>query len=227
MIVLHGRGDSLKPFRSIKKELKLPQMNYLLLNAPRKYDGGYTWYAFPPNQGFGVLQNRKRLNLLLDELAEQGWESQNIFFYGLSQGSLISCDFAMHSDRALGGVIAISGYIYFFSNWKKKLGSAAWATPYLITHGCFDDLLPINETRQQVERLKKADLPILWKEFNKEHEIDLEIETPFIRNWVLSRIHREENASQSTSTRVKSRLQTPLQPQPIFGKEPLLLSSKR
>jgi len=37
MIVLHGRGDSIKPFAKFDEELQIPEMNYLLLNAPRKF----------------------------------------------------------------------------------------------------------------------------------------------------------------------------------------------
>lgn len=37
MIVLHGRGDSIRPFYSFNEELNIPEMNYLLLNAPRRF----------------------------------------------------------------------------------------------------------------------------------------------------------------------------------------------
>lgn len=190
MIVLHGRGDNLKSFRSIKEELKLPEMNYLLLNAPRSYDGGFTWYAFPPKQSNGVLLARKKLKALLHELEFQGWPPEEIFFYGFSQGCLVSCDFAMNSGIKVAGIIGISGYIYFFENWKRKLTQSSFATPMLVTHGVFDEDLPMLETREHVEKLKAAGLNILWKEFNKAHEIDEEIETPFIRQWVKAQINR-------------------------------------
>ncbi len=190
MIVLHGRGDNLKSFRSIKEELKLPEMNYLLLNAPRRYDGGYTWYAFPPKQANGVLLARKKLTALLHELEFQGWAPEEIFLYGLSQGCLVSCDFAMNSGIKTAGIIGISGYIYFFENWKRDLTETSFATPMLITHGVFDEDLPMLETREHVEKLKAAGLNILWKEFNKAHEIDEENEAPFIRQWVKAQINR-------------------------------------
>lgn len=205
MIVLHGRGDSLKAFRSIKEELRLPEMNYLLLNAPRSYDGGFTWYAFPPNQANGVLLARKKLTALLHELEFQGWPSEEIFFYGFSQGCLVSCDFAMNSGIKFGGVIGISGYIYFFENWKRKLTKASFATPMLVTHGVFDEDLPIIETREHIEKLKAAGLNLLWKEFNKEHEIDEEIETPFIRQWVRAQINRTASKEPSSIAQTVSK----------------------
>jgi phospholipase/carboxylesterase len=207
MIVLHGRGDEADSFLSIKSELKVPGMNYLLLNAPRRYDTGHTWYAFPPNQAHGVLQARARLTALMSELAEQGWAPGDIFFYGFSQGALVSVDFATHFEHKLAGVIAISGYYFFFNRWKSQLTKAAFKTPMLITHGVFDDALPISDSRVHVKKLKTAGLDILWKEFNKDHEIDDENENPFLRAWIQSKLE------------IKSRLQTRKRSQSTFGKE--------
>lgn len=188
MIVLHGRGDSLNPFRTLPAELDLPHMNFLLLNAPRSYLDGYSWYAFPPNQKTGVLAARARLFFLLEQLQEQGWASEDIFFFGFSQGCLISCDMGLHYPKRLGGIIGISGYIYFFAKWAQKIQDAAYHTPWLLTHGLRDEALAIDETRNHVHKLLLAGLPVTWKEFNKDHEIDEELELPFIRRWILAHV---------------------------------------
>ncbi len=194
MIVMHGRGDSLDSFTTIKNELKIPEMNYLLLNAPRAYDDGFTWYAFEPRQRLGILKSRKKILKLLEELALLGWSSDRIFLYGFSQGALMSCDLAMFAPQAFAGIVAISGYIYFFEQWKKDLKAAAFRTPWLVTHGFQDDLLPIAETRAQIKKLQSVGLPITWKEFLKEHEIDLNIETNFIRKWVKSHMKTQKKS---------------------------------
>lgn len=185
MIVLHGRGDSLRSFRSIREELDIPEMNYLLLNAPRGYDDGYSWYAFEPNQGRGILQAREKLRQLMNELELAGWKSTDVFFFGFSQGCVVSVDFALHYIKSLGGVIGISGYVFFFPNWKKAVSKAAFQTPLLITHGFFDDVIPLEGVRHNVDELHAARLPIEFREFNKDHGIDDEIEIPFIRSWVM------------------------------------------
>ncbi len=193
-IVLHGRGDSLDSFMSIQGELKIPEMNYLLVNAPRAYDDGYTWYAFEPNQKAGILKSRAKLLQLLSELSTLGWTPDRIFLYGFSQGALLSCDLAMFAPRAFAGIIAISGYIYFFEDWKRALRPSAFQTPWLLTHGLQDDLLPITDTRTQVQKLQAIGLPITWKEFMKDHEIELFIETDFIRKWMQSKMNRSKNS---------------------------------
>lgn len=199
MIVLHGRGDSLKPFREFDEELPLEGFTYLLINAPRKYDGGFTWYAFPPKQGPEVARNRLKIFRLLEELQLQGWRSENIYFLGFSQGSLMSIDVGIRYPQKLGGIIGISGYIYFFENWLEEISEAAYETPILITHGTEDFDLPIEDTRKDVWRLLfEAGIPLTWKEFKKEHEICVEHETPFIRNWIFSNRKKLKVASSSS-----------------------------
>lgn len=187
LVVLHGRGDSLKPFRHFDDELPLPGFTYLLLNAPRKYDGGYTWYPFPPNQGKEVAKNRMKLMRMIEELKLQGWKPENIYFLGFSQGSLISIDLGLRYPERLGGIIGVSGYIYFHKNWKREIVDAAYETPFLITHGTEDIDLPIEDTRKDVWKLMlEAGLPITWKEFKKEHDICVDHETPYIKDWIFS-----------------------------------------
>ena len=172
MIVLHGRGDSLKPFVYFNEELKIPEMNYLILNAPKKFLNGYTWYGEPPYQKNGVIRIRQKLFQLLDELELQGWKSKNIFFFGFSQGSLISADIALNYPKKLAGVVGISGYFQFFPRWRTHLSAKAAKTPWLMTHGFNDDVLKIEETKFGVSKLKDAGLNIEWVELDKKHSLD-------------------------------------------------------
>lgn len=190
MVVLHGRGDSAKPFRDFADELELPEMNLLLLNAPRKYADGRSWYSFEKNKSKHVLEVRQRLHLLLEELLLQGWEADKIFLFGFSQGCLVACDFAMNYPRQLGGVIGVSGYFHFFPRWQSRLPKAARKTPWLVTHGRQDDVLSVDETREGICRLRKAGIPVRWMEMDKDHVID-ESELPLMKGWI--RNHMSNN----------------------------------
>ena len=183
MIVLHGRGDSIRPFKAFDTELKIPEMNYLLLNAPRKFLDGYTWYGEPPYQKNGVLKIREKLFDLLNDLEAQGWKSENIFFFGFSQGCLISADIGLNYPKKLGGVVGISGYFNFYPRWKDNLSVQAKSTPWFFTHGHQDDVLPLDETKYGVNKLKSAGLKVEWVEMEKDHVLKEE-EYPIIRRWV-------------------------------------------
>lgn len=183
MIVLHGRGDSIRPFASFDDELKVPEMNYLLLNAPRKFMDGYTWYGEPPFQKNGVLKIREKIFDLLNDLENQGWKSENIFLFGFSQGCLISADIGMNYPKKLAGVVGISGYFNFYPRWRNSISADAIKTPWLFTHGHQDDVLPIAETKYGVEKLKDAGFKVNWVELDKDHTLEEE-EYPIIRRWV-------------------------------------------
>jgi phospholipase/carboxylesterase len=187
MIVLHGRGDSIRPFYEFDDELNIPEMNYLLLNAPRRFLDGYTWYGEPPYQKDGVLKIREKVFDLLNELEIQGWKSENIFLFGFSQGCLISADIGLNYPKKLGGVVGISGYFHFFPRWKMNLTPQAARTPWLFTHGHQDDVLPIDETKFGVEQLKEAGLNVKWVEMDKEHVLE-EKEYPIIRKWIREKL---------------------------------------
>lgn len=183
MIVLHGRGDSIKPFFSFDEELNLPEMNYLLLNAPRKFLDGYTWYGEPPYQANGVMKIREKLFDLLNDLEIQGWDSKKIFLFGFSQGCLISADVGLNYPKKLAGVVGISGYFNFYPRWRNNLSLDAKKTPWLFTHGHQDDILPLEETKYGVDKLKDAGLKVEWVEMDKDHSLKDE-EYPIIRRWV-------------------------------------------
>lgn len=189
MIVLHGKGDSLKPFKYFDDELKIQNMNYLLLNAPKKFMTGYSWYGEPPFQRQGVLKIREQLFRLLTELEDQGWNPSQIFLLGFSQGCLVSTDFALHYPKKLAGVIGISGYFNFEPRWKKYVSEQSTNIPWLLTHGHKDDVLPIDDTKFGVEKLKEIGLKIDWVESNKAHTFEEE-EYPIIRKWVEAKMGR-------------------------------------
>lgn len=187
MIILHGKGDSLIPFKQFREELGLNEMNYLLLNAPKKFMDGFSWYGDPPYQRQGVLKIREKIFQLLSDLKNQGWKLQNIFFLGFSQGCLVSTDVALHFPEMLGGVVGVSGYFNFEPRWKKSISPVAAKTPWLMTHGNRDDILPIADTKYGVEKLKNIGLKIDWVEYEKEHTFE-EQDCSIIRSWLKNQL---------------------------------------
>lgn len=183
MIVFHGRGDSLHPFKDFQKELRLREMNFLLLNAPRKFLRGYSWYGEPPYEKQGVIKIRQKVFQLLQELESQGWKSSDIFLLGFSQGCLVSADVALHYPKKFAGVVGVSGYFHFFPRWRAALTAQSKRTPWLFTHGRKDDILRIEDTKLGVQKLLSEGLHVSWYESEKKHVFS-EKDYPLIRNWV-------------------------------------------
>src|SRR5690349_24815818 len=86
MVVLHGLGDSLEGYRWLPPALGLPWLNYLLVNAPDPYFGGYSWYDFSGDVGAGVERSRALLSELVDDQCKRGWTTEQSVLFGFSQG---------------------------------------------------------------------------------------------------------------------------------------------
>lgn len=183
MLVLHGRGDSLKPFKNFDKELGVSEMNYLLLNAPRKYLKGFSWFGEPPFERTGVLRIRSMIFDVINDLEKQGYSARNIFLFGFSQGCLVSTDVALNYPKQLGGIIGVSGYFHFFPRWRQGLTQDSRKTPWIMTHGYRDDILPYQETKFGVEKLKDSGLDVEFISLNKKHDM-VDEEFPIIKRWV-------------------------------------------
>ena len=184
VIVLHGLGDSVEGFTWMPEAMALPQVDYLLVNAPHPYFSGYAWYDIEDPKP-GVEQGRELLRKLFAELAGPGgWKSENIVLFGFSQGCLMTIDFALRHPEPLAGVVGISGYALLGDNLKKEIHPTARTQNWLITHGEFDPMLPMERTHGQMETLRSHGIPIQWHEFPKDHTIDFERELPLLQQWI-------------------------------------------
>lgn len=183
-VMLHGLGDSLEGFRWMPEAFQLPGVNYLLVNAPDEYYGGYSWYDYEGDMQPGVARSRRLLFQLLDAQRAAGFPAEQTILGGFSQGCLMSLDVAARYPHRLAGVVGISGYVCEPETLVKELSPVAREQKFLITHGTYDPLLPIAKVRAQVQQLQQAGLQIEWHEFAKEHTIAGQAEVDVIRKFV-------------------------------------------
>jgi len=189
MIVLHGRGDSPEGFKWFPSELGIPDLNYLFVQAPDEYYGGYSWYDLPPDQLPGILRSRKLLEDLFTDLKVQGFKPAQCFLFGFSQGCLMTLEFGSRYPHPLKGYIGISGYCYEVDQlMEEAVPEIIHQGDWLITHGTLDDVLPIKTTRRQMEDLIVRGFKIDYREYKKSHTIDPEKELADIREWILARL---------------------------------------
>src|SRR5947209_9862209 len=154
MVVLHGLGDSIAGYRWLPSLLGLPWMNYLLVNAPDAYYGGFSWYDFAGEPGPGVLTSRKMLFDLLDRQRTDGFPTEQTILFGFSQGCLMTVDVGFRYPHLFAGLVGISGYIFEPEKLLRELSPLAARQHLLFTHGTDDPLIPFAEVREQVNLLK-------------------------------------------------------------------------
>jgi phospholipase/carboxylesterase len=184
MIMLHGLGDSLEGYRWMPPAMDLPWMNYLLVNAPDVYYGGYSWFEFEGDMVPGVVRSRKLLFCLLDDFRSQGFPTEQTTLGGFSQGCLMSIEVGLRYPHRFAGIVGISGYVCEPEKLVLELSPVALQQRLLITHGTQDPLLPFADVREQVNILKAAGLKIQFHELLKAHTIHGEEELDLIREFV-------------------------------------------
>jgi phospholipase/carboxylesterase len=183
-VVLHGLGDSIEGWRWLPGALDLPGMNYLLVNAPDEYYGGYSWFEFPGDAAPGIRRSRQLLFELLDDLRAKNFPADQITLGGFSQGSLMALETGLRYPHRLAGIVGLSGWVFEIEKLIRDLTPVAKSQRLLVTHGRFDPLLPFAESRRQIQQLQAAGLNITWREFPKQHEIYGAEEIAAIREFV-------------------------------------------
>jgi len=183
-VVLHGLGDSSAGWRWLPGALDLPWLNYLLVNAPDEYYGGWSWFDYPGDIAPGIHRSRRLLLELLDGLRAKDFPAGQITLGGFSQGCLMAIETGLHYPHRLAGIVGLSGWVFELDQLVRELTPVARSQRLLVTHGHFDPLLPFVEAQRQVRQLQAAGLNVAWHEFPKEHTIYGAEEVAVIREFV-------------------------------------------
>ena len=190
MVVLHGLGDSIEGYRWLPPALGLSWLNYLLVNAPDPYFGGFAWYDFSGDAGTGVERSRALLFELLDAQRKRGWPTEQTVLFGFSQGALLTFELGLRYPHRFAGLVGISGYVHDPEQLIREMSPAALQQRFLITHGTEDPLIPFADVREQINLLKAEGIHIEWHEIVKAHTIAGEAELSIIRDFVCARFER-------------------------------------
>lgn len=187
MIVLHGLGDSVRGYTWLPPALNLPDMNYVLVNAPDEYYDGFSWYEYDGHQKPGVVRSRDMLFELIGALVEKGHPIEKMFVFGFSQGCLMTLEVGARFPGRFAGLIGVSGKVFELENLIAEASPVAREQRFLVTHGDSDPVIPIEITRPQIQALQQAGFQIDWQEFRKQHGFAEPEELDAIRDFIVSR----------------------------------------
>lgn len=184
LVMMHGLGDSIAGYRWLPEALNLKDLNYLLVNAPDEYYGGYSWYDFAGDMLPGVVRSRKLVTEVLDAQIKKGFSSDQTFLGGFSQGCLMAIDVGLRYPHKLAGIIGISGYVCEPEQLIRELAPVGRQQRLLMTHGTLDPMIPLAMVREQIQLLKDNGLNLQWQEYAKGHTIAGEEEISLIRDFI-------------------------------------------
>jgi phospholipase/carboxylesterase len=187
-VVLHGQGGSSDDFRSLKKDLDIDQLNYLLLDAPIPYSTGFRWFDWAGDPLADATRSRALLGRVFTALEEAGYAPSSTFLIGFSQGCVMTLEFGARYNRRLAAYIGISGFVLDPVALLRDLSPSANCGDWLITHGAKDQMVSVEKTRTQIRLLQEGGFKIDYREYEKAHSIDNHQELPQIRGWITRRM---------------------------------------
>lgn len=185
IVMLHGFGSRPEDMLSFPERTDLPDgTRFFFPFAPRAThppegpEGGLSWFPLgrdfrdPRNQSFpGMVEAREQVIALLDRLAiEEHVPSDRIVLGGFSQGAMLTTDVVLHDDRALAGIILMSGSFVNEAEWTARMPSRR-GLRVLMTHGRSDDVLPVEPDAMLAGRMRDAGIDVRFFQFDGGHEV--------------------------------------------------------
>src|SRR5690606_34672755 len=109
LIMIHGRGADAQDILSIAQYLSVTDYHLI---APQATN--HTWYPYSfltkPRDNEPLLSSAlSEIKDIVDDVLAKGFNPEDIYFLGFSQGACMSLEFVARNAKNYGGVAALSG----------------------------------------------------------------------------------------------------------------------
>jgi phospholipase/carboxylesterase len=179
VVALHGRGTDENDLIPLVHSLGLTDALLIAPRAPGPFEfgGGFAWYdvgkeGVPDSQTFGASLGL--LRRFMDEVkAGYPVDRQRFILLGFSQGTVMAYSVALLDPPSFLGVAALSGYIPQRSGLPFAVENLRRLSVF-ISHGAYDQIIPVRLARESAELLKKAGARVEYREYPMGHEVSEE-----------------------------------------------------
>ena len=170
IILLHGWGADAEDLLSLGEEIS-DKINFdfqvISLRAPGLHPSGQgrQWYGLYPHDWNGAEVEANKLLVTLKKFDTEQIPLRKTILLGFSQGAAMAIDAGFKLN--LGLIVACSGYPH--PNWLPLQK----CPPLIVSHGLFDDVVPIKASRIIYEKVKSISSNYCELiEFDGFHQID-------------------------------------------------------
>jgi len=119
----------------------------------------------------GLALARERVVAFLKELPQHlVIDYKKAVIGGFSQGAMLTCDAALHTDYPFAGLVQLSGNLLAQPEWGPLMSKRQGLRVFQ-SHGTQDDILPYVGGERLRDALTKSGLAVEWHSFRGGHEI--------------------------------------------------------
>jgi phospholipase/carboxylesterase len=176
VVALHGRGADEYDLPPLLESLGFRNLLVISPRAPRPFEfgGGYAWYdlseeGIPHPQTFN--ESLKLLGRFLVEI-KKGYaiNPSRLILLGFSQGAVMSYAAGLLDPTSIRGIVALSGFVPHRSKLPLRWDSVT-DLPVFISHGTYDELMPIGLGRESAQMLRDAAAAVTFHEYPMGHQV--------------------------------------------------------
>lgn len=154
-VLIHGRGANASGILALKDHLNLDDFALLAPEAE-----GNSWYPYSfmaPDSSNEQAYSKaiSQIEELLQDLYSQGFQSEQIYSIGFSQGACLSLEFAARFAKKYGGVIAFTGGLIGEQLVPEKYSGSFEHTQIFIGSSKKDFHVPLERIKLSVDLLVK------------------------------------------------------------------------
>lgn len=202
VIWLHGLGADGHDFAPLVPELRLPAAiaaRFIFPHAPVRpitINGGMRmrgWYDIvsltrsDQQDGAGIRASAALVQDLIEREVAAGIARQRIVLAGFSQGGAIALHAGLRQAEPLAGILALSTYLPLHTSIFTELTAAGRATPILMCHGLYDNVLPLALGSSSRDGLRQLGCQVEWHDYPMQHQVCAE-EVDLIASWMRARL---------------------------------------
>jgi phospholipase/carboxylesterase len=178
LLLLHGIGSNEEDLIGLEPYL---DERFLIVSAraPHPYGmGGYAWFEIEWTATGFVIDpaqaeaSRKQIVQFIGEaVAAYGADPARVYLLGFSQGAIIGSWVALTRPDLIAGAVLMSGRIPDELRSQIAAPEQLAGKPFLVVHGAFDQVLPIQNGRASRDLLQGLPVDLTYREYPMAHEI--------------------------------------------------------
>lgn len=213
LIWLHGLGADGHDFASLPPQLGISPdlaVRYVFPHAPVMpvtLNMGMemrAWYDIVSLEArgqdeVGIRRSAAAINGLVAREIERGVAPSQIVLGGFSQGAAMALFTGLRYPKALGGLVALSGYLPLHESLSAEASEANDQIDIFQAHGLHDDVVASRYGQDSAELLRVAGYRVAWHEYAMAHQVCLE-EVQELGRWLNRVLTQSGNGSSETMT---------------------------
>ncbi|WP_066060595.1 alpha/beta hydrolase [Neobacillus soli] len=191
LFVMHGIGSNEQNMLSLVDGLG----DFFYIFSVRGHLPQGPGFAYFTIQGYGKPHREvfdegiNKLTNFIDYATEKyPLDLSQLYLLGFSQGAIVSMTLALTLGKKIKGVVALSGYIPMFVKEEYNINPGNNLSVF-ISHGEFDQVLPLEWGKENVEYFTKLGTPVTFKTYPEGHTVSRENLHDF-QAWILNDLQR-------------------------------------